>query len=311
MVGTPSGATWPADLLGRAGSQPHVVALLERCHFPVPGSAVVCAVSGGADSAALLVLAALAGCAVEAVHVDHGLRAGSAAEADVVRRLADQVGADFRSEQVVVAPGPNLEARAREARRRVLPADCLFGHTADDQAETVVLNLVRGAGLAGSAGIRDAGTHPIIGLRRHETRRLCRDLGVAVVHDPSNDDTRFRRNRVRHDLLPLLNDLADRDVVPIIARHAQLAGQAADWMESAAAAVDVTDARSLRDAPPALARLAVHEWLRQCSDQKHPPSVATVDRVLAVANLESTGTDVGRGWRVERRLGRLHLVPPS
>jgi tRNA(Ile)-lysidine synthase len=82
--------------------------LLARCTFPPAGTAVSCAVSGGADSLALLILAVAAGCEVTAIHVDHGLRAGSAAEADVVRDAAARYGAAFRAEQVDVAPGANV-----------------------------------------------------------------------------------------------------------------------------------------------------------------------------------------------------------
>ena len=92
--------------------------LLSRCNFPAPSSELVCAVSGGADSLALLVLATTAGCRVTAVHVDHGLRCGSGAEAEVVAEIALRYGAAFRAEKVEVAPGRNLEAaRGRPAGR--------------------------------------------------------------------------------------------------------------------------------------------------------------------------------------------------
>src|SRR5687768_7639231 len=94
--------------------------LLARCTFPDPRSAVVAGVSGGADSTAMLGLAVEAGCRVTAVHVDHGLRAGSHDEADRVRDLARLLGAGFRAERVDVGAGPNLEARARAARRQAL-----------------------------------------------------------------------------------------------------------------------------------------------------------------------------------------------
>ena len=96
-------------------------AILARCTFPQAGEPVACAVSGGADSLALLVLATTAGCEVTAVHVDHGLRPGSAEEAERVEHAAHRFGAGFRSVRAEVSPGPNLEARARAARRAVLP----------------------------------------------------------------------------------------------------------------------------------------------------------------------------------------------
>ena len=285
-------------------------ALLEQCTFPAAGTDVVCAVSGGPDSLALLVLAVEAGCEATAVHVDHGLRPGSGREADIVWAAAERVGAGFRTERVQVEPGPNLEARARTARYEVLPDGVLTGHTADDQAETVVLNALRGSGLDGVAAMRPSDRRPILGLRRHETRGLCEALGLATVEDPSNDDPRFRRNRVRHEVMPLLDDIAERDVVPLLVRLSELAREATDHLELAAAALDPTDAAAIAGAEPELARRAVRRWLRTTNPDRHPPSRATVDRVLAVARVEERAADVGRGWRVERTRGRLRLQPP-
>lgn len=284
-------------------------ALLARCTFPAPGTALVCGVSGGADSLALLVLAAAAGCQVTAVHVDHGLRPGSAAEADVVRGAAERYGAAFRAEVVSVDPGANLEARARAARHEALGPDAALGHTADDRAETVLVNLLRGAGLDGLAGIRPGHRHPILALRRAETEALCAAEGLHPVADPSNRDPAFLRNRVRHEVLPLLDELAGRDLVPVLGRQADLAADVADHLRAEAASLDVTEARTLRAAPEAVARVAVREWLRADHVERHPPDAATVERVLAVARGEATATDVGRGRRVERSHGRLRLVP--
>ncbi|HUO47390.1 MAG TPA: tRNA lysidine(34) synthetase TilS [Acidimicrobiales bacterium] len=286
-------------------------ALLGRCTFPAPGTAVVCAVSGGADSLALLALATAAGLAATAVHVDHGLRPGSAAEAEVVAEAARSLRASFRAERVEVGAGPNLEARARAARRAVLGEGAATGHTMDDQAETVLVNLLRGAGADGLAGMAPGPRHPILGLRRAETRTLCASLGLAWVEDPSNDDPRFVRNRVRHELLPLCSSIAGRDVVPVLARQAGVLAEEAALLDDLAAALDPADARSLAGAPAALGRRATRRWLR--AGGPHPPDLAAVERVLAVARGEARATDVAPATRVRRsagRLSRVGLAPP-
>lgn len=284
-----------------------VQALLPRCNFPAPGTAVTCAVSGGPDSTSLLALAVAAGCTVTAVHVDHGLRPGSPAEAEVVAASARSLGAAFRAVTVHVGDGPNLEARARTARYAALPDDVLTGHTADDQAETVLVNLLRGAGLNGVAGMRPDHRRPLLSLRRAETVALCEALGLRVVHDPSNLDPRHLRNRVRHELLPLMAELSQRDPVPVLARQAALARDDADFLDTAALALDPTDARALAAAPVALARRAVRRWLTD----EHPPDAATVERVLAVARGEALGTEVGGGRRVTRHAQRLMMRPET
>jgi len=284
--------------------------LLGRCRFPSAGTVVTAAVSGGADSLALLLLAVDAGLAVTAVHVDHGLRPGSADEAALVGSVASSVGAAFRTETVAVAPGPNLEARARAARYAVLPPDVLTGHTLDDQAETVLLNLLRGAGIDGLAGMRDDGRRPLLALRRSETVALCAASGLVPFADPSNLDPVFRRNRVRHELLPLLDDIAARDIAPVLARQAGLLADTSDLLTELAASLDPTDCRALRASPPPLAQVALRAWLRPVADG-HPPDAATVDRVLEVVRGTAVATQVGRGWTVRRSANRLTLLPPS
>ncbi len=280
--------------------------LLARCHLPPAGTAVDCAVSGGADSLALLVLAVESGCLVTAVHVDHGLRPDSAVEADVVAAAADRWGARFRSVEADVEPGPDLEARARRARYEALPTGALTGHTADDQAETVVLNLLRGSGLDGLTGF-DPGRRPLRRLRRHETHKLCADRGLHPVHDPSNDDRRFRRNRVRHEVLPLLDAVGERDVAGLLARQADLLRADAAFLDELAAGIDPTDARALAAAPVPLAARAVRAWLRTGAEQ-HPPDAAAVERVLAVARGDAVATEVSGGRAVRRHQQRLVLT---
>ena len=278
--------------------------LLAQCTFPPPGSEVTCAVSGGADSMALMVLAGAAGCHVTAVHVDHRLRSGSASEGQLVAAAAARFGAAFRSETIDVGDGPNLEARARQARYAVLPHDVMTGHTADDQAETMLLNLMRGASSSGLAAMRPGLRRPILALRRSRTATLCETLAITVVDDPSNRDPAYLRNRVRHELLPAMNALAQRDLVPVMTRQAGLLRDDADLLDQLAAAIDPTDAKQLAAAPVPLARRAVRRWLAT----DHPPDAATVDRVLRVADGTASACDIGAGRRVERSHQRLRLL---
>ena len=284
---------------------------------------MACAVSGGPDSLALMALATAARCRIEVVHVDHGLRSGSSEEAERVAGAARRFGVPFRSVRVDVRQGPNLEARAREARYGALPAGVATGHTMDDQAETVLLNVLRGSGLDGLAGMRRGPARPLLGLRRHETRSICSALDLAWLEDPSNEDPRHLRNRVRHELLPLCEAIAGRDVVPLLARLADLAASDADLLEELARADLETpgDLRALQEAPPALARRAVRTWLRRGGAtspsggdvgllHRHPPTLAEVTRVLAVASGEARATELRGGVRVRRSAGRLHLETP-
>jgi tRNA(Ile)-lysidine synthase len=243
---------------------------------------------------------------VEAVHVDHQLRPGSADELAMVERTAATLGVAVRGVTVDVGHGPNLEARARAARYDALPLGVLTGHTADDQAETVLINLLRGAATDGLAGMRPGWEHPILALRRHETEALCVAAGLETVTDPSNADRAMLRNRIRHEILPLLGTAAGRDLVPVLARQAALLRDDAMLLDELAANLDPTDAIAVRDAPLALARRAIRRWLTAAGDG-HPPSLATVDRVLAVAAGTAVACDVGDGRRVQRHRQRLEL----
>ena len=278
---------------------------------------VVVACSGGADSVALLVLATEAELAPVAVHVDHGLRADSAADVDVVRRAAESLGVPWRSVRVAVGAGPNLEARARDARygalqvaREELGATAiLVAHTADDQAETVLLNVLRGsaaAGLGGMAPRRGAIVRPLLHLRRADVRAVAAARGLEVVEDPTNADVRWRRAWIRHEVLPMLGEGSDRDLVPVLARQADLLRAESDLLDELGDAL-LTDAnrnapstRVLRAAALPITRRALRRWLGA-----PPPSAADVERVLAVVRGECVAAELAGGRRVRRSHGRL------
>jgi tRNA(Ile)-lysidine synthase len=163
---------------------------------------------------------------------------------------------------------------------------------------------MRGASTTGLAAMRPGSRRPILALRRASTVRFCYAQGIDVVDDPSNRDPVFLRNRIRHELLPLMDELASRDLVPVLTRQANLLRDDGDLLDDLALAIDPRDAKGLAAAPVSLARRAVRRWL----STDHPPDAATVERVLGVAAGMATGCDIGSGRRVERSRQRLQLL---
>lgn len=252
-----------------------------------------------------MLLALEHGLAVTAHHVDHGLHPASSHVAERVRTIAAGLGVRCTVHRVDVGGGPNLEARARGARLDVLPAGVMTGHTLDDQAETLLLRLVRGSATTGLAAMTPGVTKPILGLRRSETEAVCTAAGIEPVRDPMNDDPTLWRNRVRHELLPLLDDIAGRDVAPIIARTADLLRDDDRLLDALADGLDPTDARAIAAADPVVARRALRRWL---TDDGYPPDAAAIERVLAVARGEVRACQLPGGRRVQRTGQRLAIV---
>ncbi len=221
------------------------LATIRRRALAPAGAHVVAAVSGGPDSVALaLILAELARAAhlslAGLAHFNHGLRGGeSDADERFVAELASHIGVRVVSGRGQVAtvaanPGRSLEEAAREARYAFLDearvalgaALVAVGHTRDDQAETVLLRLVRGAGPGGMRAIhprRDTVIRPLIDLRREELRTYLDAFGQRWRTDTSNDDVSRRRNRIRHQVLPALVDAEGPGVIDVLARAADLA----------------------------------------------------------------------------------------
>ena len=168
----------------------------------------------------------------------------------------------------------------------------------------MLVNLLRGAGMRGMSGMQNGPSHPILQLRRSDTVALCDALGIAVFHDPSNDDDRFQRNRIRHEVLPLLQSISQRDVISVISRQAELLRDDDALLDELASALDPTDAKAISAAPQALARRALRMWLAH----PYPPDLATVERVLCVARGETPGCDIGGGRQVKRSQQRLKII---
>lgn len=219
-----------------------------------PGQLVLVWVSGGADSVCLLEVLGrmrrLFRIRLAVFHLDHGLRAGSAADAAYVRRRAEAHGLECHVASPLGPPpkGASVEHWARDERRRAarevaqrIGADRqALGHTMDDRAETVLLALVRGWGLDGLTGIEPiAGdlVRPLLDVRRADTEAVCRSLRLRPRIDVTNADTTFLRNALRHEALPALARATDRDVVPTIARTAELLRSDAHLLDELAASL--------------------------------------------------------------------------
>jgi tRNA(Ile)-lysidine synthetase-like protein len=212
----------------------------------LPGARVLVACSGGADSLALAAGAVFegnrAGWAVGAIVVDHQQQPGSADVADRTAAVLRELGCEpVEVVAVEVGPGHGPEGAARAARYAALTSKAeaheaivLLGHTRDDQAETVLLGLVRGSGvrsLAGMAVINGCLRRPLLSLTREQTSQACRALGLGVWDDPHNADRRFLRVRVRREVLPLLERELGPGVAAALARTARLARDDADALD--------------------------------------------------------------------------------
>lgn len=215
-----------------------VEATIRRHAMFAGGERVLVAVSGGADSVALLHLLTELGPAwrlsLAVLHVDHGLRADSARDAEFVRGVGGRLGVQVDTVRVSVPASGSPEAAARTARYAALEAHAALigadrialGHTADDQAETVLMRLLTGAGVRGLAAIpprRGRIVRPLIDCRHAEMVAALRAAGLPWVEDPSNRDPKFLRNRIRHELLPHLAAAWSPQVVEALARTARLA----------------------------------------------------------------------------------------
>ena len=272
------------------------------------GRPVIVAVSGGPDSLCLLHsivrLERLLRVRTVCFHFDHGLRTDSAADAAYVRRQAGSLGVPFVQRRAVTSPGrgDSVEAWARGERYEALAAlveevgagPAAPGHTADDQAETVLLALIRGGGLEALAGMRPVTrpvVRPLLDVTREETDAFCRSLRLRPRRDPMNEDRSLLRPAVRTEVLPFLRRALGRDVRTTIARSAALLAEDAELLSrlasDAARAVVAEDedairlrARALGGLPPALAGRVVRHVLYGLGVL---PELAHVDAVLALA----------------------------
>lgn len=325
----------------RPGLDPAVAEVrraVRRALAPLPaGSTVVVGLSGGADSLALVAAAAFeapkVGLRAVAVTVDHGLQEGSADAAAAAAAQARSLGIESVVVRAIVDAEGGPEAAAREARYAALlrvagevdAVAVLVGHTLDDQAETVLLGLARGAGAASLQGMAAASDldgipllRPLLDVRRATTRAACAAEGLDPWDDPHNADPRFARVRVRVNVLPVLEAELGPGIADALARTAaQLREDAEafddmidetieDIVEHAEAGISVS-AAALAANPAALR----HRIIRHVVASEFHQSL-TRSQTLEVARLVTDWSGQGPidlpGCRARRVGGRIEFV---
>jgi tRNA(Ile)-lysidine synthase len=322
----PPSATTPTSRLAAAVDR-------DRAALGIPDDALlVLAVSGGPDSMALLhgaaglVASGARGWNLTVAHLDHGLRPESVDDATFVIDAAAALAlpCEVRRTDVAAlarAEGRSIEDAGREARYRFLeevaPREALIAtaHTLDDAAETVLINLLRGSGLAGAAGIparRERIVRPLLGERRVRLRALLDAAGLPYRLDPSNEDPAYLRNRVRSELLPLLDDLRP-GAVERIGQFSRLAGDDDALLDELAGAElerrSLDGALEWRDPPPvALGRRVLRLAIG------HPaPSAERIEALLRAAAADRGGVQIelGGGRVASVRARRITLSNPE
>ena len=302
------------------------------------GSRLLVGVSGGSDSVALtLLLQELSEqdgfSVVSLAHLNHRLRCTAPRDEQFCRDLARRVGLPIVVESIDVGAYAQTQRLSVEDAARRLRYDFLHraaeslaadriavGHTRDDQAETFLLKLIRGAGLTGLAGIyprRDAVIRPLIEVGRTDLRQYLESRGQSWVEDETNDDLENPRNRIRHKVLPEMDRAGNASSTPAIARAAAIVREDGQWLDELSdrrfdalvvrsnSGLEI-DVSGLMAEPPPVRRRVVLAALRLAAPNREI-GFEHVESALEVASGESGGVDVP-GARVELRRGKMVLL---
>lgn len=293
----------------------------QTSHGGDTGGPVVIGLSGGSDSLALVAAALAEDVPVLAVVVNHNLQEGSAQVAGEAAVQARALGASTRivhvDVDVDVERGGSVEAAARQARYAALfevaaeaagdRAEVWVAHTADDQAETLLLGALRGnpSGMLQRSGNL---VRPFLYLRRADTVGACTELHLHPWHDPMNEDPAFRRVAMRTEIIPALSELLGGDAVPALARTADRIAQSNEVIRELASASTEMDCEELAGLPAVVRRFRIHAWLVE----KHVhPNGAQLDAIerLVTHWRGQVGVELAGSQAVKREAGRLVVVP--
>ena len=276
------------------------------------GEPLLVMLSGGGDSVCLLDVALRLGARVRALHVNYGLRDGADDDAAFVENLCRSVGVPLELERVALEEGGNLQERARQVRyalaERHAEADYAAGHTASDQAETVLYRLAVSPGsraLHGMPARRGRLVRPLLGATREEVRDYLRSRGLSWREDPSNADRRFARARVRHELLEALRSVGPAPERTIAETARQLREEAEVLDAAVSRALEelgggpAVSLAALREQPPAVRRLVLR---RLAGDRPVPESV------MDVGERGTKSIELGDGLRAVAEYGTLRFT---
>lgn len=285
-----------------------------------PGDKVVCAVSGGADSVALLwgmyLLKDKLQIELSAAHYNHGLR-GAESDGDeaFVRKLCDQFDIPLTVGSGVVTPGPKgLEAAARDARYAfldTLPGKIATAHTADDNAETVLMHLVRGTGLKGLGGIapiRGRLIRPMLNVTRQQVEAFLREYNLSWVEDSSNAGDSFLRNRIRHHVMPLLYGENPR-FAENTSSAAQRLRQDEQTLSQLAAYEELPDVQTLKTFSPAVRSRMLERFLKEAGVREPETEHIALTEALIYSPKPSAKAQLPGGVTLCRVYGRLEVQP--
>jgi tRNA(Ile)-lysidine synthase len=303
-----------------------------RLELPVSKGTLVIAVSGGADSVSLLlathdlVRRKKLGHRIVVAHFDHGLRgAESEADAEFVRGLAERLGLDIRMEKGNVRKRGNIEQEARNARYEFLSIvataenayGILTGHTINDQAETFLMNLIRGSGPDGLRAmpvVREIGKDGKLLIRplmrwakREDTERFCREQGLEFREDSMNCDRAFTRVRIRKEVLPLLGEFNPK-IIETLAQTAGMLGRESEAgeksipIELSLAELNALDCLDLRN--------RLRSWIRSVRGDLRGLKLKHIEGIERLAKSKKSGriAELPGGWQAVKRAGRLRLV---
>ncbi len=285
-----------------------------------PGDTVICAVSGGADSMAMLfamyLLRDKLGVQVKAAHFNHGLR-GTESDGDeaFVREVCDRYELElYVGRGQVTAGKKGLEAAARDARYSFLeelPGKIATAHTADDNAETVLMHLVRGTGLKGLGGIapiRGKIVRPMLDITRQEVLKFLEEYHVPHREDSSNQTDQFLRNRLRHHVMPLLQAENPR-LSENLSAMAQRLRQDEAALQAYATAESPLQVEQLRRMPPAIRSRVLEGFLKDSGVKEPEAQHLALAESLVFSDKPSAYAGFPGGVTICRRYGELVAQP--